>query len=333
MSSTNSFIRLLTLAVLSTPKSESKPSNRWPTIGSYMIGLFMFSVIGTIIVYFMLEDKAVYEDSIVKAMLRGLENCVGADYRFLLKPLVEGLMMTGNSLSALIFLGFSVISFAIILFVLSRLKTKIPESISFGEMNTLVFLKTTARLIKDRLFFVESDYSSFANSYLAGNNMDVLKYVYDKHKDGILLKVRDLKESTGKKSVSDELLKAPRNDEGNRVKQAFWKAAYILSFILLTLMYGGLLWMIALAWLPLAVYLIYKKRKARIFGTMKPQVDDRDIEVFFRGVGLQIVEDKKSQGNIESSFLTEEYLEQIEKEISANRNKSYFRLNKIASCQ
>ena len=293
----------------------------------------MFSVIGTIIVYFMLEDKAVYDDSIVKAMLRGLGNCVGADYRFLLKPLVEGLMMTGNSLGALIFLGFSVISFAIILFVLSRLKTKIPESISLGEMNTLVFLKTTARLVKDRLFFVESDYSSFANSYLAGNNMDVLKYVYDKHKDGILLKVKGLKEYTEKKSVSDELLKAPMNDEGNRVKQAFTKAAYILSFILLTLMYGGLLWMIALAWLPLAVYLIYKRRKTWIFGTMKPQVDDRSIEDFFRGVGLQIVEDKKSLGNIESSFLTEEYLEQIVKEISVNRNKSYFRLNKIASSQ
>ena len=321
------------MAVLSTPKSDSRPSNKWSTIGSYMIGLFLFSVIGTIIVYFMLEDKAVYEDSIVKAMLRGLGNCVGADYRFLLKPLVEGLMMTGNSLSALIFLGFSVISFVIILVILIRLKTKIPESISLGEMNTLVFLKTTARLIKDRLFFVESDYSSFANSYLAGNNMDVLKYVYDKHKDGILLKVKGLKESTEKKSVSDELLKAPMNDEGNRVKQAFTKVAYILSFILLTLMYGGFLWMIALAWLPLAVYLIYKRRKAWIFGTMKPQVDDRSIEDFFRGVGLQIVEDKKSQGNIESSFLTEEYLEQIVKEISVNRNKSYFRLNKIASSQ
>ena len=321
------------MAVLSTPKSDSRPSNKWSTIGSYMIGLFLFSVIGTIIVYFMLEDKAVYEDSIVKAMLRGLGNCVGADYRFLLKPLVEGLMMTGNSLSALIFLGFSVISFVIILVILIRLKTKIPESISLGEMNTLVFLKTTARLIKDRLFFVESDYSSFANSYLAGNNMDVLKYVYDKHKDGILLKVKGLKKSTEKKSVSDELLKAPMNDEGNRVKQAFTKVAYILSFILLTLMYGGFLWMIALAWLPLAVYLIYKRRKAWIFGTMKPQVDDRSIEDFFRGVGLQIVEDKKSQGNIESSFLTEEYLEQIVKEISVNRNKSYFRLNKIASSQ
>lgn len=321
------------MAVLSTPKSDSRPSNKWSTIGSYMIGLFLFSVIGTIIVYFMLEDKAVYEDSIVKAMLRGLGNCVGADYRFLLKPLAEGLMMTGNSLSALIFLGFSVISFVIILVILIRLKTKIPESISLGEMNTLVFLKTTARLIKDRLFFVESDYSSFANSYLAGNNMDVLKYVYDKHKDGILLKVKGLKKSTEKKSVSDELLKAPMNDEGNRVKQAFTKVAYILSFILLTLMYGGFLWMIALAWLPLAVYLIYKRRKAWIFGTMKPQVDDRSIEDFFRGVGLQIVEDKKSQGNIESSFLTEEYLEQIVKEISVNRNKSYFRLNKIASSQ
>lgn len=333
MSSTNSFIRLLTLAVLSTPKSDSRPSNKWSTIGSYMIGLFMFSVIGTIIVYFMLEDKAVYEDSIVKAMLRGLENCVGADYRFLLKPLVEGLMMTGNSLSALIFLGFSVISFAIILFVLSRLKTKIPESISLGEMNTLVFLKTTARLIKDRLFFVESDYSSFANSYLVGNNMDVLKYVYEKHRNGILLEVKDLKVSKEKNSVPDELLKAPMKDYANRVKQAFVNAACILSVLLFTLMYGGLLWMIALSWLPQAVYLIYKSRKTQIFGSMKPLIDDRDIEDFFRGVGLEIVEDKKSQGNIESSFLTEEYLEQIVKEISTNKNKSYFRLNKIASCQ
>jgi len=91
--------------------------------------------------------------------------------------------------------------------------------------------------------------------------------------------------------------------------------------------------MIALSWLPQAVYLIYKSRKTQIFGSMKPLIDDRDIEDFFRGVGLEIVEDKKSQGNIESSFLTEEYLEQIVKEISTNKNKSYFRLNKIASCQ
>lgn len=109
-------------------------------------------------------------------------NCVRTDYHFLLKPLVRGLMLTGNSLSALIFLGFSVVSFVIILVVLSRLKTKIPES--------------------------------------------------------------------------------PWKDDANRVKQAFTKAAYILSFILLALMYGGLLWMIALSWLPLAVYLIYRRRKS-----------------------------------------------------------------------
>lgn len=300
---------------------------------SYMIGLFLFSVIGTIGVYFMLADKAAYEDSIVKAMLRGLGNCVGADYHFLLKPLVRGLMLTGNSLSALIFLGFSVVSFVIILVVLSRLKTKIPESISIGETNTLDFLRTTARLIKDRLFFVESEYSPFTNSYLAGNNMDALKYVYEKHKNGISLKVKDLKASLEEMSAPDELLKTPRKDDANRVKQAFTKAAYILSFVLLALMYGGLLWMIALAWLPLAVYLIYRRRKTQIFGSMKPLVDDRSIKDLFRGIGLEIVEDKKSEGNIESSFLTDEYLERIEKEIFANKNKSYFRLNKIASCK
>ena len=209
-----------------------------------------------------------------------------------------------------------------------RLRTKISESISVGETNTLAFLKETARLVRSRLFFVETEDSSFANSYLKGNSIDAIRYVYEKHKNGILLKVKDLKDSQENGELSGELLKTPMQDYGNRAKQTFTKAAYILTFLLLALMYGGLLWMIALAWLPLVVYLIYRSRKHQLFGSLKPNADGKNIEDFFRGVGLQIVEEQKTQGSIETSCLTDAVVDQIEKEISNNENKSYFRINK-----
>lgn len=86
--------------------------------------------------------------------------------------------------------------------------------------------------------------------------------------------------------------------------------------------------MVALAWLPLVVYLIYRSRKHQIFGTQKPNADGKNIEELFRGVGLQIIEERKSPGSIETSCLTEAVIDQIEKEISENENKSYFRINK-----
>ena len=101
-----------------------------------------------------------------------------------------------------------------------------------------------------------------------------------------------------------------------------------MRFPLLALMYGGLLWMVALAWLPLVVYLIYRSRKHQIFGTQKPNADGKNIEELFRGVGLQIIEERKSPGSIETSCLTDAVIDQIEKEISNNENKSYFRINK-----
>lgn len=207
-------------------------------------------------------------------------------------------------------------------------RTEIPECISAGETNSLAFLKTTARLIRSRLFFFETEYSSFANSYLAGNSIDALRYVYEKHKSGILLKVKVLKDSQENGDSSRELLKTPMQDYGNRAKQTFTKAAYILSFLLLVFMYGGLLWLVALTWLPLVVYLIYRRRKRQIFGSLKLDADGRNIEELFRGVGLQIVEEQKTQGSIETSCLTETVIDQIEKEISNNENKSYFRINK-----
>lgn len=93
-------------------------------------------------------------------------------------------------------------------------------------------------------------------------------------------------------------------------------------------MYGGLLWMVALAWLPIVVYLIYRSRKHQLFGSQKPNADGRNIEELFRGVGLEIVEEKKTQESIETSCLTDAVINQIEKEISNNENKSYFRINK-----
>ena len=328
MAGSNGLTRLAVLFLLHGSSNDSKPSNKWATLGSYMTWLFAFSIVGTIITYCMLDDKAALKSGINKAILSGLESGVGDEYHILLKSLVDSPMMIGNSLGALIFLGFSVVSFVIILIVFMRLRTKISESISVGETNTLAFLKETARLVRSRLFFVETEDSSFANSYLKGNSIDAIRYVYEKHKNGILLKVKDSKDSQENGELSGELLKTPMQDYGNRAKQTFTKAAYILTFLLLALMYGGLLWMIALAWLPLVVYLIYRSRKHQLFGSLKPNADGKNIEDFFRGVGLQIVEEQKTQGSIETSCLTDAVVDQIEKEISNNENKSYFRINK-----
>lgn len=328
MAGSNGLTRLAVLFLLHGSSNDSKPSNKWVTLGSYMTWLFVFSAVGTIITYCMLDDKAALNSGINKAILSGLESGVEEEYHYLLKLLVDSPMMIGNTLGALIFLGFSVVSFVIILIVLMQSRTEIPESISAGETNTLAFLKETAHLVRSRLFFVETEGSSFANSYLKGNCVDALRYVYEKHKNGILLKVKDLKGSQENGELSGELLKTPMQDYGNRAKQTFTKVAYILTFLLLALMYGGLLWMVALAWLPLVVYLIYRSRKHQLFGSLKPNADGKNIEDFFRGVGLQIVEERKTQGSIETSCLTDAVVDQIEKEISNNENKSYFRINK-----
>ena len=328
MAGSNGLTRLAVLFLLHGSSNDSKPSNKWVTLGSYMTWLFAFSIVGTIITYCMLDDKAALNSGINKAILSGLESGVVEEYHYLLKLLVDTPMMIGNSLGALIFLSFSVVSFVIILIVLMQSRTEIPECISAGETNTLAFLKTTARLIRSRLFFFETEYSSFANSYLAGNSIDALRYVYEKHKSGILLKVKVLKDSQENGESSRELLKTPMQDYGNRAKQTFTKAAYILSFLLLVFMYGGLLWLVALTWLPLVVYLIYRRRKRQIFGSLKLDADGRNIEELFRGVGLEIVEEKKTQKSIETSCLTDAVIDQIGKEISNNENKSYFRINK-----
>mgnify|MGYP004699689675 FL=1 len=328
MAGSNGLTRLAVLLLMHGSSNDSKPSNKWTTLGSYMTWLFAFSIVGTIITYCMLDDKAALNSGINKAILSGLESGVGEEYQILLKPFVDSPMMIGNSLGALIFLGFSVVSFVIILIVLMQSRTEIPESIVAGETNTLAFLKETARLVRSRLFFVETEGSSFANSYLAGNSIDAIRYVYGKHKNGLLLKVMDLKDSQENGELSGELLKTPMQDYGNSAKQTFTKVAYILTFLLLALMYGGLLWMVALAWLPLVVYLIYRSRKHQLFGSLRPNANGKNIEDFFRGVGLQIVEEQKTQGSIETSCLTDAVIDQIEKEISNNENKSYFRINK-----
>ena len=328
MAGSNGLTRLAVLFLLHGSSNDSKPSNKLTTLGSYMTWLFAFSIVGTIITYCMLDDKAALNSGINKAILSGLESGVGEEYHILLKALVDNPMMIGNSLGALIFLGFSVVSFVIILIVLMQSRTEIPESIVTGETNTLAFLKETARLVRSRLFFVETEGSSFANSYLAGNSIDAIRYVYGKHKNGILLKVKDLKDSQENGELSGELLKIPMQDYGNSAKQTFTKVAYIFTFLLLALMYGGLLWMVALTWLPLVVYLICESRKHQLFGSLKPNADGKNIEDLFRGVGLQIVEEQKTQGSIETSCLTDAVIDQIEKEISNNENKSYFRINK-----
>lgn len=328
MAGSNGLTRLAVLLLLHGSSKDSKPSNKWITLGSYMTWLFAFSIVGTIIIYCMLDDKAVLKNGINKAILSGLESGVGEEYHILLKPLVDSPMMIGNSLGALIFLGFSVVSFVIILIVLMQSRTEIPESIVTGEANTLAFLKETARLVRSRLFFVETEGSSFVNSYLKGNSIEALRCVYEKHKSGILLKVMDLKDSQENGELSGGLLKTPMQDYGNSAKQTFTKVAYILTFLLLALMYGGLLWMVALAWLPLVVYLIYRSRKHQLFGSLRPNANGKNIEDLFRGVGLQIVEEQKTQGSIETSCLTDAVIDQIEKEISNNENKSYFRINK-----
>lgn len=328
MAGSNGLTRLAVLLLMHGSSNDSKPSNKWTTLGSYMTWLFAFSIVGTIITYCMLDDKAALNSGINKAILSGLESGVGEEYHILLKALVDNPMMIGNSLGALIFLGFSVVSFVIILIVLMQSRTEIPESIVTGETNTLAFLKETARLVRSRLFFVETEGSSFANSYLAGNSIDAIRYVYGKHKNGILLKVKDLKDSQENGELSGELLKIPMQDYGNSAKQTFTKVAYIFTFLLLALMYGGLLWMVALTWLPLVVYLICRSRKHQLFGSLKPNADGKNIEDLFRGVGLQIVEEQKTQGSIETSCLTDAVIDQIEKEISNNENKSYFRINK-----
>lgn len=328
MAGSNGLTRLVVLFLLHGSSNDSKPSNKRVTLGSYMTWLFAFSIVGTIITYCMLDDKAALKNGINKAILRVLESGVDEEYHYLLKALVDHPMMISNSLGALIFLGFSIVSFVIILVAFSRLETKMPKSISTGETNTLAFLKTTARLIRSRLFFVETEYSSFANSYLAGNSIDALRYVYEKHKSGILLKVKVLKDSQENGESSRELLKTPMQDYGDRAKMFFVKSLFVLTFLLSILVYGGPLWMVALAWLPLVVYLIYRSRKHQLFGSLKPNADGKNIEDLFRGVGLQIVEEQKTQGSIETSCLTETVIDQIEKEISNNENKSYFRINK-----
>lgn len=328
MAGSNGLTRLVVLFLLHGSSNDSKPSNKWVTLGSYMTWLFAFSIVGTIITYCMLDDKAALNSGINKAILSGLESGVVEEYHYLLKLLVDTPMMIGNSLGALIFLSFSVVSFVIILIVLMQSRTEIPECISAGETNTLAFLKTTARLIRSRLFFVETEYSSFANSYLAGNSIDALRYVYEKHKSGILLKVKVLKDSQENGESSRELLKTPMQDYGDRAKMFFVKSLFVLTFLLSILVYGGPLWLVALTWLPLVVYLIYRRRKRQIFGSLKPNADGRNIEELFRGVGLQIVEEQKTQGSIETSCLTDAVIDQIEKEISNNENKSYFRINK-----
>lgn len=328
MAGSNGLTRLVVLFLLHGSSNDSKPSNKWATLGSYMTWLFAFSVVGTIITYCMLDDKAVLKNGINKAILRALESGVDKEYHYLLEALVDHPMMISNSLGALIFLGFSIVSFVVILVAFSRLETKIPKSISTGETDTLVFLKTTARLVRSRLFFVETEYASFPNSYLRGNSIDALRYVYEKHKSGILLKVKALKDSQENGESSRELLKTPMQDYGDRAKMFFVKSLFVLTFLLSILVYGGPLWLVALTWLPLVVYLIYRRRKRQIFGSLKPNADGRNIEELFRGVGLEIVEEKKTQESIETSCLTDAVIDQIEKEISNNENKSYLRINK-----
>ena len=328
MAGSNGLTRLAVLFLLHGSSNDSKPSNKWVTLGSYMTWLFAFSIVGTIIIYCMLDDKSALKNGINKAILRVLESGVDKEYHYLLEALVDHPMMISNSLGALIFLGFSIVSFVVILVAFSRLETKIPKSISTGETDTLVFLKTTARLVRSRLFFVETEYASFPNSYLRGNSIDALRYVYEKHKSGILLKVKALKDSQENVETSRELLKTPMQDYGDRVKMFFVKSLFVLTFLLTILVYGGPLWLVALIWLPLVVYLIYRRRKRLLFGSLKPNADGRNIEDLFRGVGLQIVEEQKTQGSIETSCLTDVVIDQIEKEISNNENKSYFRINK-----
>ena len=148
MAGSNGLTRLAVLLLLHGSSNDSKPSNKWTTLGSYMTWLFAFSIVGTIITYCMLDDKAALNSGINKAILSGLESGVGEEYHILLKALVDNPMMIGNSLGALIFLGFSVVSFVIILIVLMQSRTEIPESIVTGETNTLAFLKETARLVR-----------------------------------------------------------------------------------------------------------------------------------------------------------------------------------------
>ena len=130
MAGSNGLTRLAVLFLLHGSSNDSKPSNKWATLGSYMTWLFAFSIVGTIITYCMLDDKAALKSEINKAILSGLESGVEDEYHYLLKLLVDSPMMIGNSLGALIFLVFSIVSFVIILIVFMRLRTKISESIS-----------------------------------------------------------------------------------------------------------------------------------------------------------------------------------------------------------
>ncbi len=73
MAGSNGLTRLAVLLLMHGSSNDSKPSNKWTTLGSYMTWLFAFSIVGTIIIYCMLDDKAALKSEINKAILSGLE--------------------------------------------------------------------------------------------------------------------------------------------------------------------------------------------------------------------------------------------------------------------
>ena len=349
MSSSNGLIRVFTLAILHGSSSCSESINKWFSFSFYMIALFLFSMIGTFLTYSSIEDNTKKEEKIINTIRHTMleHNIIKVDNPYLQKEdyfdidyyyekhANEGSkyihnMLIGSPLSAIVFIAFTLISFIIIFIPLYFFRTKIPDGLINGDANTLRFLKSTAKIIKNRCFFVNDDnYSDFANSYISGNNTEALSYVYRKHKNGIMLKLEDIKTPSIKENKSKELLKTTINPLRGKMTIYYFLMSCILFLIYLLLaIEGGLIWVIALSWFPLIVYPLYKRRKHQIFGSLKPSDNGKTLNEFFNNIGLRVIEEKQSQDSIETSFLTDEYIEQIKKEININENKSYFKINK-----
>lgn len=370
MASSNGIIKLLVVGLLAnSDNSSGKNTSRGNVLFNLMVGLFLFSVIGTAISYNSINDRKNIDNYVTHTMLKTLVDCnivevkapsyydeIGAkeyiqwklsdfsyetpdisndDYIHERKSCLQEyfeenaplwLKISGNPLSALLFLMFSIISFIILLFPLCFAKTKISENLLTGERNSLDFMKATSSLIKNRLFFkgfMDADSSHFLDSYLTGRNIEALKYIFDKHNNGIVVK---LQEKNHNDVIVDapELLKAPRFDKLGKIATKFTIWSILLIIFMTVGISHGIIWAIAFFWLPFAVYFIYTHRKHVVLGT-NTQTDCYNIEDLFQCVGIQLVEQKISNESIEASFLSHESIAQIKKELEDNPNKSYFR--------
>lgn len=370
MSIFNGIVKLAVIGLTNNHNSENNNTRSY-SLFNFMFVLFLFSAIGTAIVYNNIDDKENKENFVIHKILNTLVDCkiieikapdfYDADeakeyvkwkledfhytdhadsfneystekksnlHEYLEENKSIWVKLTICPLSALIFYGFSLFSFIILLFPLCICKTKISNTLSDGERNALLFLKQSARIIKNRLFFADftgGEPSQYIDSYIKGSNIDALQYVFDKHKSGLILKIIEDDKIIIKQS-SEEILKKPRFEKSGKIMLKITLWLTLLLFIINLSFIYGIPWTVSFFWLPLVVTFIYKYRKSKIYKNQDQDNRIDNLEELFGFFGIKLIEESISKENIEDSVLTKELILQIKKELIETPNKSYFRL-------